>query len=404
MRRAAPLLVLALLTAALVPSAAAAAAPTQLPDQGLYDACDPVKSADRCQSRLRRMAAAGFKVVQKMGVVQTEEMPYLLQYANDARSLGMKVIWQLRPPIGEADLAVRMAALRLHPATWGWYIYDEPGPADRDVVAAFAASVKRVDPHHPRLIMGCGNCYGGEGSVSFLSGIDATLGTDIYPVHEQAPDQPIVGKRVAAVAAGLQNVADREGRRTVVALQAWRWGDSHYDSEATGLGAASRYPTRKEIEDQRNAALEHSRPDVILWFRMEQVIGWEPGQRPWYWAEPPDAAQRWANLVGGAFAPLPTKPNRTPVARFSMRKAGMSKRAQAARSAARRVRVDAGLSYDPDGRIVRYRWYVSGKRGAACTRRRCSLKLRRGSRRKVKLVVTDDHGARSARARVVRVR
>ena len=61
--------------------------------------------------------------------------------------------------------------------------------------------------------------------------------------------------------------------------------------------------------------------------------------------------------------------------------------------------MDAGLSYDPDGRIVRYRWYAAGKTGPLCTKRRCAVKVRQGKRRKVKLVVTDNHGARSARTR-----
>jgi hypothetical protein len=371
----------------------------------MYDSCQPATSQDHCVSRLRRLSGAGFKVVMKMGAVSADQLPSLLIYANAAHALGLKVIWQLRTKTGipDASMVTSIGALRLHPATWGWYIFDEPSPAQRDLVATFAAKVKQLDPTHQRLIMGCGACYGGEGSVSFLSGIDATLGSDIYPVTEQAPDGPGIGRRVASVASGLQRVADREGRKTVMTLQAWRWGDSIYDSQATGIGQASRFPTRKEIEDQRNAAITNARPDLILWFTLNQVIGWEPGQRPSYWQEPSDPGQRWDNLVKGAFAPLPQQANLRPIARFSLRSRPAAGKAQSA-AVTKRVRVDGGLSYDPDGRIVRYRWYVSGKRGVACTQRRCSLKLRRGGRRKVKLIVTDDRGARSARMRRIKVR
>ena len=399
-RRAAPIPLLVLALTAVCAPAGAQAAP-RVPDQGMYDSCDPTTSRDHCVSRLRYLSRAGFKVVQLMKNSQATDLPHLAIYATAAHALGMKVIWHLSHEMPQELLVAQVTALRILPATWGYYIYDEPSPADRDKVAAFAARVKALDPHHQRLIMGCGNCYGGEGSVSFLDGIDATLGSDVYPVWEQAPDQPIVGRRVRAVASGLQKVADRTGRRSVIALQAWRWGDSQYDSAATGIGQASRFPTRREIEEQRNAAITAAQPDLILWFTLNQVIGWEPGQRPSWWADPTDPKQRWENLVGGAFAPPPqADENLKPVAKLSLRARNVASRgARASRTAVKRVKLDGGRSYDPDGRIARYRWYVSGRRGAICKRRRCSLKLRRAAGRKVKLVVTDNHGARSSGVR-----
>ena len=378
-----------------LPSSAAAA--PGLPAQGLYDNCDPARSRDRCESRLQLLSRAGFTVVQNMGISpQVTNLPAVLAYADAARAQGVKVIWNVRPGITDVDLLAVMVALRAHPSTWGYYISDEPTPADHNEVAAFSAKVKSLDPNHERLIMGCGNCFGGEGSVDFMADIDATLGTDIYPVWEQAPDQPIVAKKVAAAAAGLRRVADRAGRKTVVALQAWRWGDSHFDSQATGIGQASRFPTRREIEDQRNAAIQGGHPDLILWFTLNQVIGWEPGQRPWYWAEPSDIGTRSANLVWGAFAPMPTEvaANKRPVARFTLR-------SRRGRTSSRMV-LNGRRSYDPDGRIVRYRWYASGKRPAVCARRRCALSLRNiSSRRVIRLVVTDRAGARGSRRRTV---
>jgi hypothetical protein len=321
-------------------------------------------------------------------------LPAVLAYANAAHANGMKVMWSVRPGISDVDLVAVITALRVHPSTWGYYISDEPGPTERDKLADFAPRVKALDPGHPRLIMGCGVCYGGEASVSFLSGIDTALGTDMYPVTTQAPDQPVVGRRVRAAAEGLRRVADREGRQTVMALQAWRWGDSHYDSQGSGIGAGSRFPTRREIEDQRNAAIEGGHPDIILWYIANQVMGWEPGQHPWWWAKPTDLPQRWANLIGGAFAPLPSEEavNKRPVARFTLR----------ARSAKRVVRVAANgkQSYDPDGRIVRFRWYTTGRKKPVCVKRACTLRLRDG-RRKLKLVVADRHGAKHSRVRLI---
>ena len=380
-----------LLAAAVLPARAEAA--PKLPTQGMYDTCHPTTSPDRCASRLSRLSNAGFKVVMKMGAPSEADLPFVIQYADVAHRLGMKVMWQLRDGASDTTLAKLVSPLRAHPATWGYYIFDEPTPEQGPRVAAFAARVKALDPAHPRLVMGCGGCRGGEASVSFLAGIDIALGTDIYPVAEQAPDQPVVARRVRAAAAGLRKVAG--ARQTVMALQSWRWGDSHYDSQHSGIGPASRFPTRREIEDQRNAAIEGGNPDLILWFTLNQTIGWEPGQRPWWWAEPSDPGVRWSNLVRGAFAPLPTEggaKNKRPVARFTVRTRGAKRRVL-------RVIMNGKRSYDPDGRIARYRWYASGRRKSVCARQRCWMTLRGGRARKLKLVVTDRHGARSSKVR-----
>jgi len=398
----------ALLCLAAVAAVPAAAQPPELPPQGVYDACTPAHSSDHCASRLRRIGDAGFRVVQNMQALRDADLPDILAFAGAAQANGVKVIWPLNGGSGRASLvdslprlaercdcrdedemlAHVIGVLRAQPATWGYYVADEPNPDDHAKVAAFAEQLKALDPYHERLIMGCGLCFGGEKSVDFLADIDATLGTDAYPVHEQARDQPVVAKRVGDDAAGLRRVADRTGRKTVVALQAWRWGDSHYDSEATGIGPASRFPTRREIELQRNAAITRGRPELILWFTLNQVIGWEPGQRPWYWAEPADPDQRWANLVDGAFEPLRNDP---PVARFKLRVRGRR---------AVRALLDARESYAPGGRLLRYRWYRSGRR-SACRRSRCSIWLRPNREDRIRLVVTASDGAQASRVRRV---
>jgi len=404
-----PSVAAAFLCAATVAAAPAAAQPPQLPPQGVYDTCAPAHSGDHCASRLRRIGDAGFRVVQNMSALHDADLPDLLAFAGAAQANRLKVIWSLNGGSGRASLLGNMpefaarcgcrdedemlarviGVLRGLPATWGYYIADEPAPANHDKVAAFAEQVKALDPDHERLIMGCGLCWGGEKSVDFLADIDATLGTDAYPVHEQAPDQPVVARRVGDDAAGLRQIADRAGRKTVMALQAWRWGDSHYDSEATGIGPASRFPTRREIEMQRNAAIRRGRPELILWFTLNQVIGWEPGQRPWWWAEPTNPEQRWANLADGAFAPLT---DNRPVARFKLR----TRRGRGAV----RLLLDASDSYAPGGHIVRYRWYRSG-RATACRRRRCSLRLPGRRKGRIKLVVTASDGAQASRVRRV---
>src|SRR5215472_15002955 len=109
--------------------------------QGLYESCEPDRGPF-CLDRLKQMASAGFTLVvnyeQLYGTAEQE-----LAYANQARSLGMKVIWNMSDPAFwngtdllsyYSDLAATCACLdnkgfiRYYvslvkdlPATWGYY-------------------------------------------------------------------------------------------------------------------------------------------------------------------------------------------------------------------------------------------------------------------------------------------
>jgi hypothetical protein len=250
-----------------------------------------------------------------------------------------------------------------------------------------------------------------------MSDLDIALGTDAYPVFGGSPDPGHSYSAVKDNVAVLDRVARGAGRQQVVALQSWRWGDSVVDSQAANVDPAStRYPTREEIEAQRNATIENSHPDLILWFTLTQVIGWEPGQRPSNWSQPPDTAQRWANLVGGAFAPVPiravgasatasaasaltasVRPNRAPLARLTLRRGSRSR-------LGRKFTADAGKSRDPDGRILHYVWRLNGERLAGDRSRRRVLRIRRRGIQRLTLTVTDNRGARAATRRRFLVR
>lgn len=92
-----------LFAAAAVPAPAEPA--RRLPVQGVYDTCTPEQSGDGCASRLRLLSAAGFRVVTNGGaVVQVSNLGNVLNYASTARAYGMKVIWNLRVGVSDADL------------------------------------------------------------------------------------------------------------------------------------------------------------------------------------------------------------------------------------------------------------------------------------------------------------
>jgi hypothetical protein len=419
----APLLVALGALAVAAPAPASAGTPPRVPPQGIYDSCDPTLSADGCASRLRRLGEAGFKVVVNGPIFTRANADQLVAYAQAAQAAGISVIYPLHGTgLLQADLsdnnlvgsikvaegcatcetngdvlAYIVGRLRVLPNTWGYYLADEPRRDKVDQVNAFVERVKALDPDHPRLVMGCGICYGGDptgSNIAFLAPLDIALGTDQYPVREGGPDVKRAYDKVAQNAASLAKVA-RPGQLQVIALQAWRWGDSPIDTEMAGLnGDNTRFPTREEIQAQRDAAVTAGHPDLILWYTATQVIGWEEGQqRPSYWAQPTDTDQRWANLLGGAFAPLP---NDRPVAQMSMLTRG---RVEVGRT----VVADARAFRNPYRRVMRYRWKL-GARRLRCASRRCAFRPRRAGVQRLTLTVLNDRSVATAVHRSLRVR
>src|SRR3954447_26774724 len=139
---------------------ASASAAEGVPEQGVYDSCAPVKSADHCASRLRRIARAGFKVVVNMAAPDGSGVSDIRAFADAAQANGLKVIWSLNSASGrrsllgsrlatrcgcsteDAALGYLIGVLRSLPSTWGYYISDEPKADEYDEVAAFARLVK----------------------------------------------------------------------------------------------------------------------------------------------------------------------------------------------------------------------------------------------------------------------
>jgi hypothetical protein len=314
-----------------------ASASATLPPQGLYEACYPGLDQSGCAARLQRMGGAGFRLVVNYWMLRESSAADVVSYVNSAHASGVQVIWSLndwwaKDPAGTdipaanrklaadcgcttnqqmVDYIVRLA--KDLPGTWGYYLADEPDAARRDQVAAFAARVKELDPSHPRLIVACGVCNGdGDPTGSRaapLAGLDAVLGTDLYPITTEAPDPARAGRYVATGTKGLQSVADRAGRDSAIVLQSFSWGFSSFDSHACGSSPSNcRFPTRGELAAQRDAALTNGRPRMILWYALFDVIGAIPEQRPSDWTPPPNPEERWNDLLAAAFAPEPPTP------------------------------------------------------------------------------------------------
>jgi hypothetical protein len=396
----------------------------------MYETCQVASSPDGCAGRLPRIGQAGFRVVANGSMLNGATAQQVVAYTDAAEAAGLQVIWPLygidfasSSPggtnlLGSAPnlaatcsctdnqglLAYVISLARSRSNTWGYYLADEPGPDAYTPLQSLIDRVKALDPGHPRLVMGCGVCSPQDprNNLPFLSGLDISLGTDVYPVRDQAPNPRAAYDGVAQAATSLQRNAASAGRRTVIALQAWRWGDSYYDSQGAGFDPArTRFPTQQEIQAQRDAAIAYAHPSLILWFTLYDVTGWNGNERPWYWADPSDPQQRWNNLVQGAFATpagpqsavLPTAAERSatagkPVPRFTVR---------VTRPPARigtRVVLDGRRSYDPAGKRLRYRWTLNGHRLPNCPARLCSFRPHRSGTQRIALLI--DSGGQTA--------
>jgi hypothetical protein len=314
---------------AAIPAAAHAA----LPPQGVYEACYPSDAPAGCAARLQRLGDAGFGLVLNYWMLRGSSSADVVRYVNAAHVSGVQVIWSLNdwwtqdpngsstlsayPKLaadcgcttngGLADYIVRLA--KDQPGTWGYYLSDEPDATRHDLLAAFNARVKAIDPGHPRLVVACGVCAGGDPTGSRaapFTDLDSVLATDIYPVVNQGPDPAFARNQVSAGMKGLQAVTDAAGRDSAVVLQSFSWGSSSWDSAICGSSPANcRFPTADELAAQRDAALTSGRPRMILWYALFDVLGPLPDQRPSDWTPVPDPERRWHDLVAAAFAPEP---------------------------------------------------------------------------------------------------
>ncbi len=140
---------------------------------GIYESCGTRRG---CFARLDTIASAGFKEVLDYSLWDGKpSMRDFLTYADHANRLGMKVIWnfkdfwQISAPFAQAYPAMTASCgcatnsdfityvvtiLGSHPATWGYYIADEPTASSHQAVQVISDMIHHADPAHPRLFVG----------------------------------------------------------------------------------------------------------------------------------------------------------------------------------------------------------------------------------------------------------
>jgi hypothetical protein len=238
-----------------------------LPQSGIYDACsysDPKnKPPADCGQRLALLREGGFRVVLNYWTagMSVEDN---LAYAEVARSLGMKLIWNLsdyRNMQLEEQLEL-VRATSSHPATWGYYIGDEVRPENRWQVAQLSGAVRSITSK-PLLFISRPN----PSLMKPFRKLADYVGPDSYPV---GPFDPPV-RQTARWASKMAP------RNPVIALQAYSWSIDFPDFQPA-------WPAATQMRKMRNQAIRTGDPKLILWFCFHCITDYHPDPDP-YWRE-----------------------------------------------------------------------------------------------------------------------
>jgi hypothetical protein len=257
-------------------------------DQGLYESCSPSRGS-LCLDRLKQMARAGFTLVVNYDQFNGNAGQQLA-YAHQAYSLGMKVIWSMSDPAFwngtdllsyYGDLAASctcsdnngfiryvVSLVKKLPATWGYYVGDEVNSSDHAKMKAFADLIKELDPSHPRLYISGENPPTMGANLEPFVDTAEFIGEDIYPV---GTSQPIT--TVGSVARSIQSIADRNGKQSVIVLQAMSW--AQYPGSAwvcSPFPGCARFPTENEMRQMLDLAVGNLHPQFLLWYSYFDIV------------------------------------------------------------------------------------------------------------------------------------
>lgn len=233
-----------------------------LPKQGLYDDCD--LSSPDCLTHLDHMGkyGAGFELVLNYGSGSSNKTAAQYQaYLDCAQKNGIQVIWDFNDLFNRTDGPETAAAVvrevKDHPATWGYYIGDENTAEQAAAVANLTVAIKAADPDHPCLFVGMQT----TDNLDAFSGAADYLGLDIYPIGDGRESSAMVSE-VGNTATALREYNALRSKKTVLVLQAFNWAN---DSAAPDWPDC-RWPTRDEMRQMRDMAIQEGNPDIILWF------------------------------------------------------------------------------------------------------------------------------------------
>lgn len=303
-----------------------------LPPQGQYEFCALAGVVSMCSDRLRSIAQGGFRLVVNARQL-TGSAAEQRAYMSAANAADLQVMWGLhrgfwQSPLSASDMLSKYPQLaadcgcqtndgllqfivrlaKESPATWGYYVADEPPPSEKSKVQALAQRVRQLDPGHPTIMVGIEPGNLGGANIYPFAGVTNVIAADPYPVCNQPPGtvdiDATVGSSSRIVAAAAAGGPAAPPTTPAMVLQGWSWGDADFGSGICGT-ATQRFPTQSELRAMRDSAITNAHPALIMWFNYPSVSAWPPGQIMNGWSNPTDAAARWASLTSAAFSPTP---------------------------------------------------------------------------------------------------
>ncbi|HXS14585.1 MAG TPA: dockerin type I domain-containing protein [Candidatus Saccharimonadales bacterium] len=253
-----------------------AAANTTPPDgMGMYDSC-----GTSCFSHLDMLHQAGFSLELDYIIFGWTSMSAVQAYAQHAQQDNIKIIWTLKDfyadvaKVATPSQSPEYAAIaqdcgcndwtslatylvnqvKNDPATWGYYIADEPKSSSYNEVNALGNAIHQADPNHPRLIikddaLENGNATNVKNNLPTFAHLAEVVGEDYYPVS--------FGQNIGAtgnIAAAVQSVANSYGKNSTMVLEA----DS---GNGTGI-----LPSKTEMQEMLTLTLQNSQPRMVLWY------------------------------------------------------------------------------------------------------------------------------------------
>jgi hypothetical protein len=263
--------------------------PANLPIMGIYESSEARSyNVANNHNLIDDFTGRGFGLVLNYnapGPIEFAEIPYCQEYADYLHSKGGKIIWEMRYYKNHMNLLPdAVNALKDKPATYGWYIADEPSPSDPDIVA-LNDSIKSLDPAHPTVVvvgwwlLRNGACGSGITTVNYLNGIKDyadIIGIDYYPLDlngDGIPEGSCEEDDMNEIIAAGYNWTKANGKKWGLVLQAFSNSVAYH-----GGSDNSTWPTITQMKRWRDIGMQNSRPEFILWYSYFDARWYYPPQ------------------------------------------------------------------------------------------------------------------------------
>lgn len=247
---------------------------------GIFESCAPW--ASWCYTNLDIFAQGGFKLVVNYGAFNgATTLANLTDYSNRAQQDGMKIIWSFKdmwtdqfttmatyPELARESgcttksclAAWLVSRVKDFPATWGYYIADEPTSGQYTAVSNLSGIMRKIDTVKPFIIVKNDVLTNGyapnAAALAQFAPITNVLGEDWYPIG--------YGQNIAntgAIVNEVQYIANTYHRESTMVL------------EVKSDSISGRLPTTTDMEEMLTLTLQHSTPRLVLWYWYSGISG-----------------------------------------------------------------------------------------------------------------------------------